>query len=105
MFSFENKTFIWSEEKNQINVKKHGLSFQEAVLVFLDPYLVIQYDEAHSTQEESRWKGIGAIGNDLLLSIIFVEVKGNEIRFVSARKASKKEKEDYSENISQIFGS
>ena len=105
MFSFENKTFIWSEEKNRINVKKHGLSFQEAVPVFLDPYLVIRYDEAHSTQEESRWKGIGAIGNDLLLSVIFVEVKGNEIRLVSARKASKKEKEDYSENISQIFGS
>ena len=54
--------------------------------------------------EELRWKGIGAIGNDLLLSVIFAEVKGNEIRLISAREASKKEKESYGENISQIFG-
>jgi uncharacterized DUF497 family protein len=104
VFSLENKVFIWSEQKNQENIKKHGLSFQEAVLVFLDPYFIIRYDEAHSTLEESRWKGIGVIGNDLLLSVIFVEVKGNEIRLISAREASKKEKENYSENIGQIFG-
>ena len=104
MFSFENKTFTWSEQKNQKNIKKHGLSFQEAVLVFLDPYLVIRYDEAHSTLEESRWKGIGVIGNELLMSVIFAEVKGNEIQLISARKASKKEKENYGENISEIFG-
>ena len=105
MFSFEDKTFTWVEQKNQMNIEKHGLSFQEAALVFLDPYLVIRYDEAHSTQDESRWKGIGVIGSDLLLSVIFTEVKGKEVRLISAREASKNEKEKYIENISQIFGS
>ena len=104
MLLFDNKTFSWTDEKNQINMNRHGLFFQEAVLVFLDPYLIVRYDEIHSTQEETRWKGIGAIGNELLLSVIFTELKENEVRLISARKASKKEKEDYSENIHQIFG-
>jgi len=104
MLSLESKTFFWSDEKNQINKKKHGLSFHEAILVFLDPYLVIVYDEAHSTLEEIRWKGIGVLGNEILIAVIFSEFSENEIKLISAREASKKEKEDYSENISQIFG-
>ena len=104
MLSLENKTFSWSDEKNQINIKKHGLSLQEAVLVFLDPYLVVRHDDAHSTLEETRWKGIGVLGNDILLAVVFSEMSENEIRLISAREASKKEKEDYRENIGQIFG-
>ena len=100
----ETKTFSWSDDKNRENIKKHGLSFQEAVPVFLDPYLVIRHDKTHSTIEETRWKGIGALGNDLLLAIIFTEQKENIVRFISAREATKKEKEDYSENIRYIFG-
>ena len=104
MFSLENKTFFWTPEKDKKNIKKHGLSFKEAVLVFLDPYLVIRYDELHSSLEETRWKGIGVLGNDILLSVIFTEVGENELWLISAREASDKEKEDYSENIGQIFG-
>jgi uncharacterized DUF497 family protein len=104
VLSLENKTFFWSDIKDRENLKKHGLSFNEAAPVFLDPYLIIRYDEAHSTEKETRWKGVGVIGNDLLLSIIFSEGRENKIRLISAREASKKEKEDYSENIRQIFG-
>ena len=104
MLSLETKTFSWSDYKNRENIKKHGLSFREAVAVFLDPYLVIQHDEAHSTIEETRWKGIGVLGNDILLSIIFTEEKENIVRLISAREATKKEKEYYSENIRYIFG-
>ena len=105
MFSLETKTFSWSNDKNRENIKKHGISFQEAIPVFLDPYLIIRYDEVHSTLEETRWKGIGVLGNDLLLAIVFSEGKENVVRLISAREASKKEKEDYRENIHQIFGS
>ena len=104
MFFIEGKTFTWSDDKNRINQKKHGLSFEEAVLAFLDPHMVIRYDEVHSSQKESRWKGIGILGSDILLAIIFTEEQENELRLISARKASKKEKEDYRENIRQIFG-
>ena len=104
MFSLETTTFSWSKEKNRENIKKHGLSFQEAVLVFLDPYLIIRHDEAHSTMDETRWKGFGVLNNDLLLAIIFSEEKENVVRLISAREATKKEKEDYSENIRHFFG-
>ena len=104
MLSLENKTFSWASNKNRENIKKHGLSFQEAVPVFLDPFLIIRHDEAHSTMEETRWKGIGVINNELLLVIIFTEEKENVVRLISAREASKKEKEDYRENIRHIFG-
>ena len=104
MLSLETKTFYWSKNKNQDNIKKHGLSFQEAAPVFLDPYLIILHDEAHSSMEETRWKGIGALNNELLLAIIFTEDKEDVIRLISARETTKKEKEDYCENIRQIFG-
>ena len=100
----ETKTISWSDGKNRENIKKHGLSFHEAAPVFLDPYLVIRHDEAHSTMEETRWKGIGVLCNALLLAIIFTEEKENVLRLISAREATKKEKEDYSENIRYIFG-
>ena len=104
MLSLENKTFTWSNVKNRDNIKKHGLSFREAAPVFLDPYLIIRHDQAHSTMEETRWKGIGVLHNDLLLAFIFSEEKENVIRLITAREATKKEKEDYRENINRIFG-
>ena len=104
MLSLENKTFTWSKDKNRDNIKNHRLSFREAAPVFLDPYLVVLHDQAHSTMEETRWKGIGVLHNDLLLSIIFSEEKEDVIRLISAREATKKEKEDYRENINRIFG-
>ena len=104
MLSLEAKTFSWSHEKDEENSKKHGLSFQEAVPVFLDPFLILRYDDAHSSLNETRWKGIGMLHNDLLLSVVFTEEKENVIRLISAREASKKEKEDYRENIRYIFG-
>ena len=104
MLSLETKTFSWSPSKNREKIKKHGLSFQEAVPVFLDPFLVIRHDEFHSTLEETRWKGIGLLHNDLLLAIIFTEQKDDVIRLISAREASKTEKEHYRENIRHFFG-
>jgi uncharacterized DUF497 family protein len=53
------------------------LALPEAVFVFRDPFLVTVYDDAHSSLEESRWKGIGFLGNALLLSVIFIEKPDN----------------------------
>jgi uncharacterized DUF497 family protein len=104
MFSLLDKTFTWDEAKNRENLKKHGLTLSEAIPVFRDPFLIVRYDEAHSSREEFRWKGIGILGNALLVSVIFIEQQDQIIRLVSARQASRKEKEDYRENIRQIFG-
>jgi uncharacterized DUF497 family protein len=104
MFSLLDKTFTWDEPKSRENLRKHGLTLLEAAPVFLDPFFVTAYDDAHSSLEESRWKGIGLLGNALLLSVIFVEKQSHIIHLISARQASPKEKEDYRENIRQIFG-
>ena len=104
MLSLETKIFSWSDDKNRENIKKHGLSFQEAAPVFLDPFLIVRHDEAHSTMEETRWKGIGVLNNKILLAVIFTEENENIVRIISAREASRKEKENYRENIGSIFG-
>jgi uncharacterized DUF497 family protein len=104
MISPDGTVFTWRERKNKENLRKHGLSLEEAVPVFLDPFLVILYDDDHSVPEETRWKGIGVLGNELLLSVIFTEKQNNKIELISARQTSRKEKEDYRENIRQIFG-
>ena len=104
MFHLDDKEFTWSEAKNRENIKKHGISFLEALPVFLDPYLVIVYDEIHSSHEETRWKGIGILENQLLFSIVFTESQNDMIRIISVREASIKEKGDYRESIAQIFG-
>jgi uncharacterized DUF497 family protein len=104
VFSFSDKTFTWNETKNKENLKNHGLALSEAVPVFLDPFLVTVFDETHSSLKELRWKGIGLLGNMLLLAVIFTGKKDNTIHLISARQATRKEKEDYRENIRQIFG-
>jgi uncharacterized DUF497 family protein len=103
MLVLENKEFIWDEEKNAANKKKHGITFQEAALVFLDACFVVMLDEAHSSQEETRWKGVGALQNTVLVTVVFAE-RGETLRLISARKSTKKEQEDYRGNIGQIFG-
>jgi uncharacterized DUF497 family protein len=103
MLILENKEIVWNEQKNECNKKNHGISFPEAAFVFLDPYLVLIYDEGHSTLEETRWKSIGVIKNTLLIVVVFTE-REKELRLISAREATVKEKEHYRENISQIFG-
>jgi uncharacterized DUF497 family protein len=104
MFSLENKEFSWSNEKNKDNIRKHGMALSEAAPVFLDPYIIIAYDGAHSSLDEVRWKGIGLLGNALLISVVFTEETDNHIHLISAREASPKEKESYRENIGRIFG-
>ena len=85
--------FEWDENKNRINKKKHGISFDTAKLVFLDPDRIEYYDSAHSDAEE-RWITIGKAGN--ILYVVFTERDfGHTVRLISARLATKREREDY----------
>ena len=91
-------TFEWDEAKNQANKRKHGISFEEAAKVFLDPEMLEKYDSAHSTDEEDRYSIIGMIP---FLRVIFVicTFRGNDrIRIISARPAEKNEEAIYYEN-------
>ena len=81
----------WDDNKNQINKRKHGISFELAARVFLDDYRYDDYDEFHS-DEEDRIKVIGRVGK--ILAVIYTE-RGEKYRIISARYATRKEIDDY----------
>lgn len=87
--------FEWDEEKAKINERKHRVSFGEAQTVFCDPLYVDFYDPDHST-EEQRYLIIGQSQQDRLLIVAYTE-RGNTIRLISAREATRKERNAYEE--------
>ncbi|QHG16759.1 BrnT family toxin [Nostoc sp. ATCC 53789] len=88
--------FEWDQSKAATNLKKHGVSFEEAKTVFGNSLAVIFDDEAHSIDEQ-REIIIGHSQQNLLLLICFTE-RSNTIRIISARLATRKEREDYERN-------
>ncbi|MCY4643987.1 MAG: BrnT family toxin [Bacteriovoracales bacterium] len=84
--------FEWDENKNKSNIKKHKVSFQEAMSVFYDSKAYIASDPEHSDDEE-RFIIIGFSMRLNSLIVCFCEREiGRVIRIFSARKLTKKEK-------------
>jgi uncharacterized DUF497 family protein len=88
--------FEWDSKKASANRKKHGVTFEEATTVFGDPLAAIFDDEGHSIGE-LREIIIGHSDQDRLLLVSFME-RGETIRIISARCATKRERHDYEEN-------
>ena len=88
--------FEWDPEKAKRNLKNHKVSFDEASIVFGDTMSLTIHDPLHSN-EEDRFVIIGNSYKNRLLVIVHVE-RGNRIRIISARKATRKEKIQYEEN-------
>ncbi len=92
-------SFIWNEEKNQANFKKHSVWFEEASTIWTDPRAHEFFDPEHSTDED-RYIRIGHSTAHKFLLVIFCERdSGNVIRIISARKATREEREQYEEGI------
>lgn len=90
--------FEWDENKNQENIKKHGISFQEAQTVFRDKGTVIAFDENHSGSED-RFLIIGfSIKLNLLIVCHCYRQNNTIIRIISARKVTKSEAIEYEKN-------
>ncbi len=89
--------FVWDEPKNQINRKKHGLSFETALLVFDDPNHLTRQDR--EVDGEARLQTIGTVnGVHLLLVAHTVSDDDEAIRIISARKATRSERSTYAKN-------
>ena len=88
--------FEWNPLKATANLKKHGVSFEEAKTVFDNTLAVIFDDEAHSIGEQ-REIIIGHSRQNRLLLVAFTERFGN-VRIISARLATRQEREDYEQN-------
>ena len=86
---------IWDEDKNQENIKKHKISFQEAETVFYDPNGKIIHDPDHSG-EEDRFVILGLSKLLNLLVVCHCYREDDEIiRIITARKATKNETKEY----------
>jgi uncharacterized DUF497 family protein len=83
--------FEWDPEKAHANFRKHGVAFTEAVTVFADPYAVDRVDLAHPGREVL----IGYSEQERLLCTVYLEIHGNVIRIISARRASPSERRKY----------
>ena len=89
-------TFEWDDEKASANVKKHGVSFQEAATAFSDPLYLVFADPDHST-EEGRFLIVGESNDQRLLVVAYTQRK-KSIRLISARLATRKERKSYEED-------
>ncbi|AOW99928.1 hypothetical protein BJP34_11115 [Moorena producens PAL-8-15-08-1] len=87
--------FEWDNEKNRINKKKHGVSFEEAKSVFYDEKAIQFWDEDHS-EIEDRFLLLGISSKMRILLIIHCyREQESVIRIISARKATKNESKHY----------
>jgi uncharacterized DUF497 family protein len=91
-------TFEWDANKAGSNLARHGVGFEEAATVFGDPVSITIPDPAHS-QTETRFIILGRSHQGRLLVVIHVE-RGDNIRIISARPASRRERKQYEEAIS-----
>ena len=91
-------TFEWDPMKAAGNLRKHGVSFERAATVFLDPRASSIPDDEHSEDEE-RWVTIGSDAAARVLVIVHtftqVDARRCRIRLISGRKATKKEARQY----------
>ncbi len=84
--------FEWDENKNRSNKVKHGIDFESAITIFDDPLMLSRVDK------DGRWQTIGySEGSILLLFVAHTYHEADEIvvRIISARRASKHEREQY----------
>jgi hypothetical protein len=87
--------FEWDRQKAAANLAKHKVSFEDAATVFGDPLGRIVTDPRHSAEEE-RLVLLGLSKGMGLLAVMYVE-RGEAIRIISARRATRRERRDYEE--------
>ena len=87
--------FTWDPRKAAGNRRKHGVSFEEASTAFGDPLSLTVPDPAHSLEEE-RYLLLGQTEAGRLVVVAHRD-RGDEIRLISARPASRRERTDYEE--------
>lgn len=91
--------FEWDPAKARSNLRKHGVSFDDAMHVFDDPYALFHPDRSDRAGE-LRWKAVGLAGGVAVLLVVHTvreESEGEVIRLISARRATRKERQRYDE--------
>ncbi len=91
--------YEWNAAKAKASIQKHGVSFDEAATVFLDPLALTFPDPCHSGTEEREI----TIGYTVRKRVVLVSHcrRGDRIRIISARKAARRERRQYEEGIGE----
>ena len=87
--------FEWDETKNQLNIKQHGIDFEDAATVFTKPLNVKRSDQ----NEEIRYLAIGLL-EDIEITVVYT-MRGDVCRIILARRARINEREEYHQAIRQ----
>ncbi len=87
--------FVWDRDKAAANLRKHGVDFEEGATTFGDPLSLTIRDPDHSVGEE-RWLLVGESRAGRLLVVAYTE-RGDEIRLITARSATRRERQTYEE--------
>jgi hypothetical protein len=83
----------WDPAKAAANLKKHGVSFEEAATSMLDPLALAQEDP--TSTDEARWVLLGMSAAARLLTVVYTLRSKERVRLISARKATRKEETYY----------
>ena len=97
-YNHNGMIFRWNETKAEMNMKKHGISFEEAATAFRDINAQLYYDEEH-TEDEFRFilLGYSVISRLLIVCHCYRGNNESEVRIISARKATPEERQKYDE--------
>lgn len=87
----------YDEQKASKNLKKHGVSFEEAEEALYDPFALVMDDE--EAIDEERYLLLGKSKKERILMVVYAIRYEDTIRIISARKATGKEKADYESGI------
>jgi uncharacterized DUF497 family protein len=88
--------FEWDHKKATANVKKHGVTFQEAATIFGDP-LAITFDDPDHSMSENRYITFGLSLQKRLIVVSHTE-RGDRTRIINARLMDREERRIYEEN-------
>ncbi len=97
--------FDWDDEKAELNLKNHGVSFDEASEVFFDDWAIEEFDTKHSDFNEQRLTIIGLSKNRLLRVTYTVRLNESNVeivRIISARIAKGYQKQDYEQSRNEF---
>jgi uncharacterized protein len=84
--------FTWDKRKNTTNIQKHGINFNDAVRIFDGE--VVEWIDRGAGYEEERWAAIG-LSEDKEVFVVYVEKGEDTRRIISARRATRREREIY----------
>lgn len=88
--------YEWDPLKAAENLQKHGVSFEEAISVFLDPF-ALTYDDPDHSSNESRFITIGMSTQHRLLFVAHADWGPDRVRIISARRTTSSESHDFQE--------